>query len=74
MLTGVFLLLFGLGFYFDSISLVFFFTPLFIAVNVWELNEIEEPELEKRFGDPYIDYRRRTPMFMPRVVSLISRR
>jgi protein-S-isoprenylcysteine O-methyltransferase Ste14 len=65
MLTGVFLFLFGLGFYFESFSLVVFFTPLFILVNVWELKQIEEPELVKRFGDTYIEYRRRTPMFIP---------
>ncbi len=65
MLTGVFLFLFGLGFCFDSFSLVLFFTPLFILVNVWELKEIEEPELVKRFGDEYIEYRRQTPMFLP---------
>ena len=65
MLTGVFLFLFGLGFAFDSFSLVLFFTPLFILINVWELKEIEEPELVKRFGDEYIEYRRRTPMFIP---------
>ena len=74
MLTGVFLFLFGLGFVFDSFSLVLFFTPLFILVNLWELKEIEEPELVKRFGDEYIEYRRRTPMFIPGVVSLTSRR
>lgn len=66
MLTGVFLFLFGLGFAFDSLSLVFFFTPLFILVNVWELKHIEEPELVKRFGDAYIEYQQRTPMFIPR--------
>ena len=38
---------------------------LFILVNVWELKEIEEPELVKRFGDEYVEYRRRTPMFFP---------
>ena len=65
MLTGVFLFLFGLGFYFDSFSLVLFFTPLFILINVWELKEIEEPELVKRFGDTYVDYQRQTPMFIP---------
>jgi len=65
MLTGVFIFLLGLGFWVNSISLVFFFTPLFILVNVWELKEIEEPELVKRFGDEYIEYRRRTPMFFP---------
>jgi len=65
MLTGVFLFLFGLGFAADSFSLVLVFTPLFILINVWELREIEEPELVKRFGDAYIEYQRRTPMFIP---------
>ena len=65
MLTGVFLFLFGVGFYINSVSLVFIFTPLFVLVNVWEVKQIEEPELIKRLGDEYIDYRRQTPMFMP---------
>jgi len=65
MLTGVFLFLFSLGGFWNSLSLVVFFTPLFILVNVWELKEIEEPELVKRFGDTYIEYQRRTPMFIP---------
>jgi protein-S-isoprenylcysteine O-methyltransferase Ste14 len=65
MLTGVFLFLFGLGFCIDSFSLVLFFTPLFILINVWELKHIEEPELVKRLGDMYIEYQRRTPMFIP---------
>ena len=65
MLTGVFLFLFGVGFGVNSVSLVFFFTPLFALINVWELKEIEEPELMKRLGDEYIEYRRQTPMFLP---------
>jgi protein-S-isoprenylcysteine O-methyltransferase Ste14 len=65
MLTGVFLFLFGLGFAVDSCSLAFFFTPLYVLFNVWELKAIEEPELVKRFGDDYVEYRRRTPMFVP---------
>ncbi len=67
MLTGVFLFLLGVGIAVDSLSLVLFFTPLFILINVWELKEIEEPELVKRFGDEYIEYQRRTPMFIPRL-------
>lgn len=66
MLTGVFLILFGIGFGVNSISLVFFFTPLFMLINVWELKYIEEPELMKRLGDEYIEYRSQTPMFLPR--------
>jgi protein-S-isoprenylcysteine O-methyltransferase Ste14 len=67
MLTGVFLFLFGLGFGIESPSLVVVFTPLFIAANVWELKTIEEPELVRRLGSEYVEYRRGTPMFIPRV-------
>jgi protein-S-isoprenylcysteine O-methyltransferase Ste14 len=66
MLTGVFLFLFGLGLGLNSASLVFLFTPLFVLINVWELKQIEEPELTRRLGDDYIEYRRQTPMFLPR--------
>jgi protein-S-isoprenylcysteine O-methyltransferase Ste14 len=65
MLSGVFLLLFGIGFGINSVSLVFFFTPLFVWFNVWELKNIEEPELVERLGDEYIEYRKQTPMFIP---------
>lgn len=65
MLTGVFLFLFGVGFGLNSASLVLVFTPLYILLNVWELKHIEEPELVRRLGDEYIEYRRNTPMFIP---------
>lgn len=65
MLTGVFMLLFGIGFAVNSFSLIIFFTPLFILINVWELKRIEEPELIKRFGNEYIEYKNQTPMFLP---------
>lgn len=67
MLTGVFLLLFGIGFAINSLSLVVLFTPLFVLANVWELKEIEEPELLKRLGEDYVAYQQRTPMFIPRM-------
>ena len=67
MLTGVFILLFGIGFAIKSISLIVFFTPLYVLANVWELKEIEEPEMVKRLGEDYVAYRRRIPMFIPRL-------
>ena len=67
MLTGVFIFLLGLGLLFRSISLVFIFTPLFILLNVLELRAIEEPELEKRLGMEYLEYRKKVPMFIPRL-------
>ncbi len=65
MLTGVFLFMFGIGFWTGSFSLIFIFTPLFILVNTLELKKIEEPELEKRLGKEYLEYKKRTPMFIP---------
>lgn len=65
MLAGVFILFFGLGILFRSISLVFIFTPLFVLLNVLELRAVEEPELEKRLGEEYLEYKKRVPMFIP---------
>jgi protein-S-isoprenylcysteine O-methyltransferase Ste14 len=74
MLTGVFALLFGIGVLFGSASLLVIFTPLFILVNVWELKVIEEPELLKRLGQDYIEYRKSTPMFFPDLGKIFKRR
>jgi hypothetical protein len=67
MLSGIFILLFGLGFAFKSISLLFVFAPLFILINVMEITAIEEPELEMRLGRDYLEYKKKTPMFFPRI-------
>ncbi|MFH1825001.1 MAG: isoprenylcysteine carboxylmethyltransferase family protein [Candidatus Firestonebacteria bacterium] len=69
MLSGVFILLFGVGILFNSVSLIFIFTPLFILVNILELKTVEEPELEKRLGKEYSEYKKRTHMFIPRKVN-----
>jgi protein-S-isoprenylcysteine O-methyltransferase Ste14 len=71
MITGMFILLFGLGILFNSASLVFIFTPLFILLNVLELKTIEEPELEKRLGEKYLEYKKKVPMFIPRLKKKI---
>ncbi|MHA2028263.1 MAG: methyltransferase family protein [Candidatus Kariarchaeaceae archaeon] len=74
MLTGVFSLLVGFGLFFGSVSLLMIFTPLFIFINFWELKSIEEPELEKRLGEEYIEYRKSTPMFFPDLRALFGKR
>jgi len=66
MLSGVFLMLFGIGFLFQLVSLIVLYTPLFILIASLEFKLIEEPELEKRFGRDYVEYRKRVPMFIPR--------
>jgi protein-S-isoprenylcysteine O-methyltransferase Ste14 len=65
MLTGIFIQLIGMAVALGSLSLAFIFTPLFIIINVWELKKIEEPELTRRFGQAYVEYRKRVPMFFP---------
>ena len=65
MLTGIFIQLFGIAIALGSLSLALIFTPLFIVINVWELKKVEEPELERRLGDAYVEYRKRVPMFFP---------
>jgi protein-S-isoprenylcysteine O-methyltransferase Ste14 len=41
--------------------------PACIIASVVELKLVEEPELEKRLGAAYSEYRCRTPMFLPRL-------
>jgi len=65
MLTGVFILLFGLGIQLRSISLVLIFTPLYILLNLVMNQSEQEPELAKRLGKDYLAYKRSTPMFIP---------
>lgn len=65
MLTGLFTVIFGIGLWIMSLSLIAIYLPLFILMNYVELKKVEEPELAKRFGDTYIGYMKRTPMFFP---------
>jgi protein-S-isoprenylcysteine O-methyltransferase Ste14 len=74
MLTGVFALLFGIGVLLGSFSLLVIFIPLFILVSVWELKTIEEPELLKRLGQDYREYRKKTPMFFPGLGKILKRK
>ena len=50
MLTEVFLLLVGLGVAVSSVSLVLFFVPWFLLINVWELKAIERYTTSGRSG------------------------
>ena len=74
MLTGVFTGLFGLGVRLHSFGMVFVSIPAYILLHVLELRMVEEPELERRFGLSYAEYRRRVPMFWPRFWRRTKRR
>ena len=66
MLLGWIIMLFGLGILLNSISLIFIFIPLFILLNILYLKTIEEKEMEKKFGQQYLEYKKSVPMFIPR--------
>jgi protein-S-isoprenylcysteine O-methyltransferase Ste14 len=66
MVTAFFVWLSGLGLMLHSTSMVFVWTPTFLAVMVVELKLVEEPELERRLGAPYREYKGRVPMFVPK--------
>lgn len=66
MLLGWFIMLFGLGILLSSISLILIFIPIFILLNVLYLKTIEEKEMEKKFGEEYLNYKESVPMFVPK--------
>ena len=65
MLTGVFGALVGLGLLLHSLGLALIWTPAYALLHMAELKRVEEPELARRFGTVYEDYRARVPMFIP---------
>ena len=64
-LSGFFILL-GLGVLLRSLSLTFIFTPFLIVLCVFYVKAVEEKEMEKKFGQDYLEYKKRVPMFIPR--------
>lgn len=67
MVTGVFAALFGLGLLLHSIGIALIWTPAYVLIHLIELKRVEEPELARRFGAAYMEYRKRVPMFIPRL-------
>lgn len=65
MMLGIFLMLFGTGFFIGSLALTVIFTPLFVLLMSVYAKLVEEKELELRFGQPYRDYKKRVPMYLP---------
>jgi protein-S-isoprenylcysteine O-methyltransferase Ste14 len=66
MISGVLMILLGEAVYFDS-SALRWWAIIFLAVNHAYFVFIEEPGLEKRFGQAYRDYKTRVPCWLPRL-------
>lgn len=66
MTLGYSLLPCGMGIMFKSLGMTFFIPAMIIAVAIVYVKVWEEPELEKRFGEDYREYKRKTPFLIPR--------
>jgi protein-S-isoprenylcysteine O-methyltransferase Ste14 len=66
MIIGFFLYLFGWAFFCNKGG-AFLATAVVIALLLAEIKIIEEPELEKRFGNAYREYRKETPFIFPKL-------
>jgi protein-S-isoprenylcysteine O-methyltransferase Ste14 len=66
MISGVLLILLGETMLFGSVGLLAWEAGFF-AANATYLPLVEEPGLERRFGDRYREYKRHVPRWIPRM-------
>lgn len=66
MITGVLLMLAGEALFFSS-ALIFGWMAFFLVVNMIYLPLFEEKDLIKRFGAPYLEYKKNVPRWLPRL-------
>jgi protein-S-isoprenylcysteine O-methyltransferase Ste14 len=65
MVLGYSLLPFGMGIMFQSIGMSFPISTIVLLFNVVIVKIFEEPNLEKRFGKDYLEYKKKTPFIIP---------
>lgn len=68
MLSALYITFWGTGIALGSLSLTTFYTPLFIIINTIYIKKVEERELEMKFGQAYLNYKKRVPMYFPRII------
>ena len=66
MISGVLFILLAEALFFGSLPILAWFT-VFLVVNSTYIPLVEEPGLEKRFGEEYIRYKQHVPRWIPRL-------
>lgn len=66
--VGLYFILFGEAMLFMSAVLLFYSLLWLLALNLIVVF-IEEPSLRRRFGEPYDEYRKSVPRWIPRLTS-----
>jgi len=69
---GYSLLPLGMGIMFQSPGMAFIIPAVILAIMIILLKMREEPSLEKRFGEAYLEYKQRIPFLFPRIKPLVS--
>jgi protein-S-isoprenylcysteine O-methyltransferase Ste14 len=62
----------GMGLMFQSPSMTFIIPAIVVLINIGIVKLREEPNLEKRFGDAYIVYKKNTPFLFPKMSSILK--
>lgn len=73
MTIGYALLPCGMGLMFQSLSMTVLVPFLTLSATILWVKIKEEPELEKRFGLQYQEYKKKTPLLIPKPNSLYSK-
>lgn len=66
MISGVLFILCGESLIFGSVAILSWFLT-FLVANMFYLPLLEEPVLEKRFGESYLLYKKNVPRWIPRL-------
>jgi protein-S-isoprenylcysteine O-methyltransferase Ste14 len=67
MMTGIYLVFFGIGLLTGSLALTFIFTPLLMILMTIYVKKVEEKELELQFGQQYLDYKKKVGIYLPSI-------
>ncbi len=62
------IVLIGLAVLLQTFTSLVIFIPLFLLVHIIYIKFVEEKELEKKFGQAYLDYKKRVPMWLPKLL------
>lgn len=70
MITGVLCILIAEALWFNSLLLLIWMLMFFIISSIYFVVK-EEPDLVKRFGNDYVDYKKKVPRWIPKLKPYI---
>jgi protein-S-isoprenylcysteine O-methyltransferase Ste14 len=74
MTFGYTLLPLGMGLLFRSLGMTLFIPAIVVALQLIIIKRREEPNLTRRFGEQYLEYKRKTPFLIPSIRMFFAQR